>query len=347
MSTTRVARFDGPGSAMSLVEVPLPRSLGRGEVLVKVRASTLCASDLHTIAGRRPFSSPMVLGHEVVGDVVAVGGGASVEVGERVVWAVVRPCGQCRACRRGSPGSCTSRFKYGHEPFDVAPLSGGLGGHCLLVRGTAIEPVPEGVSDAIAATAMCAGATAMATLRVGEVREGDDVVVFGAGLLGLSAAAAARRAGARTIAVVEVDPRRAERALAFGATDVVSAEGSPSERLRSLRSRGFDVALELSGATSAAEAGLDALAVGGRLVLAGAVMPVRDLAVNPEHLVRLRASVRGIHNYQPDDLAEALRQLDENQYPFDDLIAPAVDLERLAWGDLGAAEDGLRQLVRP
>lgn len=347
MRTTRVARFDGPGSKMSLVDVQLPGSLARGEVLVEVRACTLCASDLHTIAGRRPFSTPMVLGHEVVGDVVAAGEGASVEVGERVVWAVVRPCGQCRPCRRGSPASCTSRFKYGHEPFDVAPLSGGLGGHCLLESGTAIEHVPEGVSDAVAATAMCAGATAMATLRVGEVREGDDVVVFGAGLLGLSAAAGAWRAGARTVAVVDVDPRRAERALAFGATDVLLADGSLSEGLRALQSRGFDVALELSGATSAAEAGLDALAVGGRLVLAGAVMPVRDLALNPEHLVRLRASVRGVHNYRPRDLAEALRLLEENQHPFDDLIAPAVDLEQLARGILGAAGDGLRQLVRP
>ena len=347
MSTTRVVRFDGPGSAMSLVEVPLPRSLGQGEVLVEVRACTLCASDLHTIAGRRPFLSPMVLGHEVVGDVVAVGGGAPVEVGQRVVWAVVRPCGRCRSCRRGAPGSCTSRFKYGHESFDVAPLSGGLGGHCLLGSGTAIEHVPEGVSDAVAATAMCAGATAMATLRAGEVREGDDVVVFGAGLLGLSAAAAARRAGARTVAVVDPDPRRAERALAFGATDVVPANGSPSTGLRSLQSRGFDVALELSGATSAAEAGLDALAVGGRLVLAGAVMPVRDLAVNPERLVRLRASIRGVHNYEPRDLAEALGLLDETRYPFDDLISPAVDLGRFARGDLGAVADGLRQLVRP
>ena len=229
----------------------------------------------------------------------------------------------------------------------MAPLSGGLGGHCLLESGTAIEHVPEGVSDAVAATAMCAGATAMATLRVGEVREGDDVVVFGAGLLGLSAAAAARRAGARTVAVVDVDPRRAERALAFGATDVVPALGPPSAGLRSLQSRGFDVALELSGATSAAVAGLEALAVGGRLVLAGAVMPVSDMAVNPERLVRLRASVRGVHNYRPRDLAQALRLLDENQHPFDDLIAPAVDLERLARGGLGAAGDGLRQLVRP
>lgn len=328
LGTTTVWRFDAPGKPLTAVEVPLPEP-GDGEVLVAVRCCTLCGSDLHTLSGRRSAGAAMVLGHEVVGDVVAVGNGARASLGQRVVWALAVPCGSCRACERGEPEYCTARFKYGHAPFESAPLSGGLGGHVLLVSGTAIERVPVGLDDTVAATSMCAGATAAAALRHAGPIEGRRVLVLGTGLLGLTGAAFARAAGATEVVAVDRIQARAERALEFGATKSLVADDGVDGALAAIAPGGFDVALEFTGASPAAATALRALAIGGRLVLVGAVAPAPPIEVEPEDIVRRRLSLIGVHNYTPPDLRTALRLLAESDAPFESTVDAALPLAEL------------------
>ena len=357
MTTTRVALFHGPGAPLELREVAIPR-LGPGEVLVAVRCCTLCGSDLHTLGGARSGPAPAVLGHEIVGTVEALGEGGAVDVdgralalGERVVWSLVVPCGDCEGCARGRPQHCTRRFKYGHEAFADAPLSGGLARHCVLVRGTAIVRVPGDLDDALAATASCATATVAAALRAGGSARGDAVVVFGAGLLGLTAAAMAQDGGARHVTVVDRDPERARQSKGFGATDAVIAGGdaaSVRDRLLAVQPGGFDLALELSGASAAAATALDAVAVGGRVILVGAVAPGPPIELLPERLVRRRARVEGVHNYAPEDLRTAIDFLARTRLPFRERIAEPLGLERVD-AAVAAARDGshLRVAVTP
>jgi len=351
--TTPALVFEAKDAPMARVRVAVP-TLGPGEVLVRVRCCTLCGSDLHTMEGRRSVGAPMVLGHEIVGTVEAVGAGGlrdtagrELGVGDRIAWAVAVACRACAACERGAPEHCTARFKYGHAAFDRWPLSGGLAGHAQLVAGTAIERVPEGLSDAVAATATCAGATVAAALRHAGDLEDRRVALFGAGMLGLSAAAFARALGAAEVIAVDVDPARAERAQDFGATASVGPDRS-ARSIRDVAPDGVDVALELSGASPAAAEALAALRVGGHLVLVGAVAPAPPIEVLPEDLVRRRLTITGVHNYLPEDLRTALDLLARADAPFAGCAAPPRPLDELEPAIESARRDGfLRATITP
>ncbi|OOL27553.1 dehydrogenase, partial [Rhodococcus rhodochrous] len=157
---TRAAVWTGDG--VDVRDVPVPR-LGAGELLVRVRLATVCGSDLHTVAGRRPGPRPSVLGHEAVGDVVAAGPGAGTVVGTRVVWTVTASCGACDRCVSGRTAKCRAVRKVGHEPFDGDwALSGGFAHHIVLPAGVGVVRVPDSVPDVVAAPAACATATAVA-----------------------------------------------------------------------------------------------------------------------------------------------------------------------------------------
>lgn len=342
--TTRVALWEG-GDAVRLVEVPLPDpDPAPGEVLVRIRLATVCGSDRHTVSGRRPGPVPSVLGHEAVGDVVAIGAdgahaddGTPLAVGDRVVWGVTVACGTCDRCLAGRTAKCRSVRKVGHEAFASAwPLSGTYAHHLVLPRGATIARVPGGLPDELASPAGCATATVMATIEAGGPLTGRRVLVSGAGMLGITAVAAARSAGAAQILVTDPDRARLDLALRFGAT---SAHGI-DEPLG--RDGLVDVAIELSGASPAVSRCLDALDVGGRLVLAGSVAPAPPVPLDAERVVRGWLTVTGVHNYEPRHLRAALDLLDRTReaVPWHELVTPPVGLAqvgRLLTGPPGVA----------
>jgi len=332
---SRAMVFTGPREPLQLHEYPLPR-LGPGEVLAEVTCCTLCGSDLHTFEGRRTAPCPTVLGHEILGRVADLPEGAGtcdytgrpLERGDRITWSIAASCGTCFFCRQNLPQKCEHLFKYGHERIDEHhPLSGGLAEYCHLAAGTAILPVPNELSDAVACPANCATATVAAAIRTaGDCRD-QVVLVQGAGMLGLTASAMAHHRGAREVIVSDVNPERLLRAPSFGATRAVTV-GEGADELRdavqeATEGRGVDVALEMCGVPSAIEQGLDLLRIGGRYVLVGSVFPDRPIAVYAEKVVRNLLNVHGIHNYTPRDLALALDFLAEShaEYPFAELAS--------------------------
>jgi putative phosphonate catabolism associated alcohol dehydrogenase len=345
----RYARWDGVGRPFTLVTTTTPRSPGPGEVLVRIDLATVCGSDLHTVSGHRRSPSPGVLGHEQVGTVLAVGpGGADcvdgtpVVPGLRVVWSVTAACGDCDRCRRGLTQKCRGLRKYGHEPLaEDAPLTGGFATHCVLLPGTAVVAVPDGLPDAVACPASCATATVAAVVAAAGPLDGRRVLITGAGMLGVTAAAMASRAGAY-VTVTDPAPDRRAQALRFGASEVRDSRGSTSQEA--------DVALELSGHPAAVQACLDALTVGGVAVLAGSVSPVDPVPLDPEWLVRGLLTVTGVHNYRAADLQTAVRFLAAHHadHPFGELVEGAYPLDRI--DDAVAAARGAvapRQAVVP
>ncbi|WP_431278518.1 alcohol dehydrogenase catalytic domain-containing protein [Leifsonia poae] len=280
----------GEGHPHEAVAVPGVR-LSPGDALVEIELATVCGSDVHTVSGHRNAQTPLVLGHEQVGRVVALGrGGAKsvdghrVSLGERVVWSVAVPCGRCARCRRGLPQKCLTLQKYGHERMRRGwELSGGFATHAHILDGTPIVAVPEDIPSTVLAPASCATATVAAALEAASAitsLEGALLLVAGAGMLGLTAAAMATEAGARVV-VSEPDPARRETALAFGAvavSDPRAANDSPLGLAAALvrgggRGAAPTIALELSGATAAVRTLLAAVDVGGVLVLVGSVSP--------------------------------------------------------------------------
>jgi alcohol dehydrogenase len=351
------AVFRGVGRPFDLVSWPLPEPAG-SEVLVQVIACTLCGSDLHSIHGRRPVPTPSVLGHEILGRVVGLGPGAprrdgagrTLAEGDRVTWAVVASCGACSACRRDLPQKCERGFKYGHEPLRPGrELSGGLADHCLLVPGTAIFRVPDGLSNAAACPASCATATVAAALEAAGPVEGRSVLVVGAGMLGVTASAWSRALGAGEVIACDPSDERRALAAAFGATRSAAPSGLAEAVTEATGGRGVDVTLEFSGSPEAIESAVPLLGTGGALVLVGSVFPTRPLSVTPERIVRGCLTVRGIHNYAPRHLQAGLEFLATNpQYPFDSLVSSwrtLGEIDAVVGSDL--AKRALRVGVRP
>nr|NIP94323.1 zinc-binding dehydrogenase [Akkermansiaceae bacterium] len=324
IQTALAAVFTSPGVPISLERVPLPEP-GEGEVLVRVRACTLCGSDLHTYRGDRVTPTPTILGHEILGQIEARGDGRPpadhegrpLEVGDRITWSIAASCGHCFFCDHEIPQKCESLFKYGHHKMEAPHLlGGGLAEYCHLARGTAMVRVPESLSDRVACPANCATATVVAALRVGiEGRSTGTALVQGAGMLGLTACAMLRARGVGTVIAADLDPARLSLATEFGATHTVEAGGT--EALEAVvrevtAGRGVDLALEMSGSPLAVADGLAALRVGGRQVLVGSVFPTDPVSIEPEMIVRNLKSIHGVHNYVPGDLVEAVAFLERH-----------------------------------
>ena len=339
----RAAIFLGPGRGHEIREVPSGR-LGEGEGRVRVSLCTICGSDVRTHTGARGGPLPCVLGHEAIGELVEIGPRwrGPARVGDRVAWSIAATCGDCGRCRRGLEPKCERLWKYGHEVFeDSASIGGGFATEVILRAGTHVVPLPSGTPDEVFAPVGCATATAAACLRAAEDVSGLDVLVLGGGALGLTAAAMAHEGGAARIALVDPDERRRSLAPTFGASDALA----PAE-LDGV----YDVVLEASGAAAGVRAGIDALAVGGRAILAGTVSPVGSVELDPERMVRGLHRVEGVHNYRAADLDEAVRFLTAygERYPFAGLVGACVGLDDIDEGFAASARGAhARIAVRP
>lgn len=317
------AVFREPGLPLTLERIPWPE-LGPGEAMVRIRCATICGSDLHSVFGRRRCPVPSVLGHEMTATLVAGDvrdfQGEQLTAGERVTWSMVWSCGECYYCERELASRCERVFKFGHERIGGGRgLTGAYAEHCFLPVGTAIFRIPANVPDVVAAPANCATATAAAVVRRAGDLAGRNVLVMGAGMLGLTACAMASAAGAAHVIAVERDERRRALAERFGATLALPAgEGV----MAATAGRGVDVALEFAGTPEACEAAIGLLRAGGHLVMAGAVFPSRPLALGAEDFVRRQLRMTGVYNYQPADLGQALRFLSDTmeRFPFAELV---------------------------
>lgn len=357
MSKSLAAVFEGTPGRLELREFPTPEPKG-AEVLVRVLGCTLCGSDLHSCDGRRKVAVPTVLGHEIVGEIVAFGQAAStrdfegheLRVGDRVTWSIVASCGDCFFCNRGLPQKCLRSTKYGHEALRPGyELLGGLAEHCLLAAGTAIVRLPDDLPLEVACPANCATATVAAALEAaGELRE-RHVLVLGMGLLGLTATAMLHASGAEAIGV-DIEPGRRARALKFGASQFASPDQVADIVARATESRGVDVVLELSGSTAAFEAAWPLVRLGGKIVLVGSVFPGPPTPMHLEQIVRRNLTIVGVHNYASANLMSAVRFLNEHhdRYPFANLVADWYPLTDVAQAFQAAHDpDNIRVGVRP
>jgi alcohol dehydrogenase len=249
------------------------------------------------------------------------------------------------------PQKCAALFKYGHQRVQLAqPFAGGLADYVLLVPGTAVFRVPDGLSDALAAPANCATATVAAVLRTAGAAAGRSVLIFGAGMLGLTACALAQARGAAAVLASDPDPARRARSLTFGATHAFAPAELAAGIAEVTQGRGADVTLELAGVAASVTAGLALTRIGGTLVLAGTVLPTPSVPLDPEAVVRRMLTIRGVHNYAPCDLAAAFDFLEGagKAYPFAELVSRTFRLDEVEQAFVhGHAHPGRRVAVVP
>jgi S-(hydroxymethyl)mycothiol dehydrogenase len=267
---------------------------GPGEARVRVEATGVCHSDLHIVRTGFGHPLPVLLGHEGAGVVEAVGAEVEhVRPGDRVVVGWRSPCGDCRWCRRGTPHLCLTppmaaervRLADGRAAFGA--YRAGTFATRTVLHSAALVPLDDGLPPEQACLIGCAVATGVCSvLKTAQVWEGARVGVIGCGAVGVSAIQGARIAGAAEVHAVDVDPRKAETALAFGATH--AGEG-----------RRLDFVFDVVGRPETVALGLRMLGHAGTLVYIGLPQPGAEAAIRLDRLfdrrVRILVSHGGDH----------------------------------------------------
>ena len=341
---------------------PVPEP-GARELLVEPLAVTVCGSDVHTWEGRRPYPTPSILGHEIVGRIVRMGAGVRTDtvgtdlaVDDRITWTIMANCGTCHACRiRGLPQKCDTLFKYGHAGCADPPhFTGGFAEYVHVRAGTCVFALPDGVPDAIGAPLMCGAATVTGGIDTIRLDPGDTVVVQGAGYLGLFASCVANHLGASEVVVVDVDPDRLELASRFGADHVLDPGAEDvTDRVSALTDgAGADLVIEVTGHAAVIPDGIEMLGIGGRYLLHGTVMPDAAVSIDAYDVVTKQLTVRGVHNYDAPHLRTALDLVAATvgEYPYERLIGESYPLTVDGVTDAFRAQAdraAIRPVVRP
>ncbi|HXX01091.1 MAG TPA: zinc-binding dehydrogenase [Candidatus Acidoferrales bacterium] len=256
---------------MAFVEVDDPTP-GSGEVVVEIKASGMCGSDLHPYRAPNnpdiPLTGRFIGGHEPAGVVFATGPGLDRHVakpGDRVMVHHYHGCGVCGHCRTGWPQLC-------RPPMRTTYSGNAHGAHApyMKVAASTLVPLHEALSFEAGAAIACGTGTAWGALERLQVRGDETLAVFGQGPVGLSTTMLAAAQGARVVAI-DIDRDRLAIAASFGAHNLVNPlEADPVQALRDLtHGRGVECVMETSGSSDAASAGLAALAVWGRMCMVG------------------------------------------------------------------------------
>ncbi len=263
MKAMVVSEWGGP-DVIRAAELEIPR-VGPGQVLVRVRACGVCFLDTIVRSGLRSKAKrPLILGHEIAGDVAEVGSGVqTVKTGDRVAVAYRIVCGHCLYCRAERESLCANTRGVGVD------MDGGYAEYALIPE-LSLQRVPDGVGYEQAAVCGCVvGACYVGLVKKANVRPGETVLVTGAGGgIGIHSVQIAKMCGARVIAIT-TSPGKVDRIREAGGDEVICTSGDFSDAVRKLSDgRGADVVLESVGSPVFA-ASFRALAKGGRFVFAG------------------------------------------------------------------------------
>lgn len=322
-------RWHGRGD-LRLEEAPEPPDPLPGQAVVRVSYCGICGTDLHEYAhgpnlirsGPHPLtgeSPPLTLGHEISGTVAALGSEVSgIEVGTRVAIDPCLRCGGCRWCTRGDYHLCSKGGSIGlAAEGGFAPL--------VTVPSAGLVPIPDEVSDEHAALAEPL-AVGLHAVRRSSVQPGDNVLILGAGPIGIAILLFAKLAGAAELFVSEPVPARADRARALGATEVYDPTTTDVRREVFLRTGrvGPDVVLEATGRGDAARLGVSTARRGGSVVLAG--VSDADLHVPLGQIVYFEREILGSLGYH-FDIPRVLALLAEQRLNVSPLLTDIAPLD--------------------
>ena len=271
-------------------DVPEPE-IGRNDVLIRVEKTSICGTDLHIYEwdewARSTIPVPLVVGHEFMGRVAAVGDEVEgISVGERVSGEGHITCGHCRNCRAG-------RREFCHSHKSVGVSRPGAFADYLVLPAQNVYPLPDHIPDDVAAVLDPLGNATHTALAFDVV--GEDVLITGAGPIGVMAAAIVRHIGARYVVVTDVNPYRLELAARMGVDRTVDARTEdPVAVMPELGMvEGFDVGLEMSGSEQAFNQLLDAMNHGGKVAVLG--IPSGEIRLDVADVIFKGLTMRGIY----------------------------------------------------
>jgi len=298
-----------PGIWMTNVEVPEP---GHNDLLIKIRKTAICGTDMHIYHwdewSQKTIPVPMIVGHEYVGEVVGMGQEvAGFKVGDRVSGEGHITCGHCRNCRAGRRHLCRNTYGVGVDRQ-------GAFAEYLVIPALNAFKIPDNISDELASIFDPFGNAVHTALSFDLV--GEDVLITGAGPIGIMAAAVARHVGARHVVITDINDYRLELAKKMGATRTVnvSREKLPDVMKDIGMTEGFDVGLEMSGVAVAFRDMLSAMNHGGKIAMLG--IPPGEMAIDWSQVIFKGLILKGIYG----------REMFETWYKMASLIQSGLDL---------------------
>ena len=312
-------------------ELPLP-AIGDDDALLRVEACGLCGTDHELFTGAVAWPPGFVPGHETVGVVEQIGGGAAarwgVAAGDRVAVGNRRACRECEPCRAGDLARCV-RFgapaSYGLTPVAQPPaLWGGYATHHYLAPESVVHPVPEALSAEVATLFNPVGAGLCWAVDAPATRPDEVVAILGPGVRGVAAAAAVKAAGAGFVMVTGYGPRdapRLETAKRFGADLVVDvAVDDPVEALQDAAGRLADVVVDVTAkSASAFTQAVELAAKRGRVVIGGICGNAVTVTLSPDIVPMRELQLIGVSGVATDAHRRALELVGSGRFPFESL----------------------------
>ncbi len=294
-----------------LQDTPEPE-VGHNDLLIKIRKTAICGTDMHIYNwdewSQNTIPVPMVVGHEYVGEVVGMGQEVKgFNIGDRVSGEGHITCGHCRNCRAGRVHLCRNTEGVGvNRPGAFAEY--------LVIPAFNAFKIPDNISDELASIFDPFGNAVHTALSFDLV--GEDVLITGAGPIGIMAAAVAKHVGARHVVVTDINPYRLELAKKMGATRAVDVS---KENLKDVMddlgmTEGFDVGLEMSGVPVAFRDMLNKMNHGGKIAMLG--IPPQDVAIDWNQVIFKGLVIKGIYG----------REMFETWYKMASLLQSGLDL---------------------
>jgi S-(hydroxymethyl)glutathione dehydrogenase / alcohol dehydrogenase len=325
-----------------LVEDLEVRETGPHEVKVAVTASGICRSDLLLLEQPAPY--PTVLGHEAAGRVVEIGSAVEgLSIGDQVAVTCQRPCLRCEQCARGRYSACPTSMSDPSEPFTHRgePVRS-LARSSSLCETIVVDALQahrvDHLSAGAAALLGCAVSTGYGMVaKVGDLRAGESVAVFGVGGIGINSIQTAHLLGARRIVAIDVNPAKEAIARQFGADAFVTAgigeaADGLAERVREAAMGPVDVVVEGTGVPSVVTAGLATLASGGRLALVGIPVTPTGVPFDLMDLMGRHLRVEGALNGACDpfvDMPNIVRYAENGRLNLEDQISHRFPLDEI------------------
>jgi len=298
-----------PGLTMNQVEKP---AIGHNDLLIKIKKTAICGTDIHIWKwddwAQKTIPVPMHVGHEYVGTVVEIGSEVQgFKIGDRVSGEGHITCGHCRNCRAGRRHLCRNTVGVGvNRPGAFAEY--------LVLPAFNAFPIPDDISDDLAAIFDPFGNAVHTALSFNMV--GEDVLITGAGPIGIMAVAIAKHVGARYVVITDVNDYRLDLARKMGATRAVNVLNEDlKDVMADLKmTEGFDVGLEMSGNPQAFRTMLETMQHGGKVALLG--IPPADTAIDWNQVIFKGLEIKGIYG----------REMFETWYKMVALIQSGLDI---------------------
>lgn len=313
----------GPGEGLALQDRPMPQ-IGPSDVLIRVRKTGICGTDVHIwnwdAWAARTVPAPMIIGHEFAGEIVELGRDVTgLTLGQRC-------SGEGHLIGHTSRQSRSGQFHLDPETRGIGVNVPGAFAEYLALPAFNVVPLPDGVSDRIGAILDPLGNAVHTALSFPLI--GEDVLVTGAGPIGIMAAAVARHVGARHVVITDVNQARLD--LAARVADVVpvnvASEDLPSVCARLGMRQGFDVGLEMSGNAAAFDQMVGAMVMGGRIAMLG--IPAAPTLVDWNRIVFKSLVIKGIYG----------REIFETWYKMLAMLENGLDVSAVITHDLPMAE---------